>query len=191
MDELDISLFRRVVAGDHEAFRTVYDRYHAILYTLALTMLKDRAEASDTVQWVFARLWEYRSGIIVHESLRNYLYTMTKHCILNRIQHNNTAVRANYRYAQHRPEWENATSQKIERDERLQRLEQAICTLPLQKQQVVQLKRSGLSNEEIAERLHVSIHTIKSHYQESIKLLRARLRDLAVILLFIILNARG
>lgn len=48
------------------------------------------------------------------------------------------------------------------------------------------MKRNGLSNEEIAERLHVSIHTIKSHYQESIKLLRARLRDLAVVLLFLL-----
>lgn len=114
------------------------------------------------------------------------LYTMTKHCILNRIQHNNTAIRANYRYAQQHPEWENATVQTFEREERLQRLEQAICTLPVQKQQVVRMKRNGLSNEEIAERLHVSIHTIKSHYQESIKLLRARLRDLAVVLLFLL-----
>lgn len=120
MDELDVSLYQRMADGDHEAFRTIYDRYHAILYTLALTMLKDRVEASDAIQWVFARLWEYRNGIVVHESLRNYLYTMTKHCILNRIQHNNTAIRANYRYAQQHPEWENATVQTFEREERLQ-----------------------------------------------------------------------
>lgn len=72
MDELDVSLYQRMADGDHEAFRTIYDRYHAILYTLALTMLKDRVEASDAIQWVFARLWEYRNGIVVHESLRNY-----------------------------------------------------------------------------------------------------------------------
>ena len=65
---------------DMLSFKEVFDKYHPILYTLALNMLNDAEEAKDIVQNVFLKFWNNRSvlGSISKENLLNYLYTITK-----------------------------------------------------------------------------------------------------------------
>ena len=74
----ECELFERIRGGDEQAFTLVYERYHGMLYSLALRMIKQTGAAEDAVQYVFVRLWELRGGLSVTVSLRNYLYTMTK-----------------------------------------------------------------------------------------------------------------
>ena len=52
-------------------------------------------------------------------------------------------------------------------------LRKGIENLPPQKREICELKISGnITNQEIAEKMNISVHTVKSHYQESIKMLR-------------------
>ena len=50
-------LLGRVAAGDSTAFRAVYERTSAKLYGISLRLLKDEAEAQDTLQEVYVLVW--------------------------------------------------------------------------------------------------------------------------------------
>jgi RNA polymerase sigma-70 factor (ECF subfamily) len=59
-------LMERVRARDADAFESLYDRYHALVYGLALRVLADPSAAEDVTQNVFLKIWTapdaFRSG---------------------------------------------------------------------------------------------------------------------------------
>ena len=174
----DRELFRRIKQGSEEAFRVVYGKYHRILYAVALKMLKDRSAAENAVQHVFVKLWIGRQEMTVMLSLRNYLYTMTRNYILNYLRSRNTELVHSYRLAQLIPEASDPLDAQIEREDLLQMLDTVIAGLPTQKRQVMYLR-------EIAEMLNLSVNTVRSHYQEGVKLLKSRFGHI-VLLIFIL-----
>jgi len=181
----DRELFRRIKQGSEEAFRVVYGKYHRILYAVALKMLKDRSAAENAVQHVFVKLWIGRQEMTVMLSLRNYLYTMTRNYILNYLRSRNTELVHSYRLAQLIPEASDPLDAQIEREDLLQMLDTVIAGLPTQKRQVMYLRKAGYSNPEIAEMLNLSVNTVRSHYQEGVKLLKSRFGHI-VLLIFIL-----
>ena len=51
------SLIRRLSSGDHKALGEFYDLYAGLVNGLAIRILRDPAEAEDTVQEVFVQVW--------------------------------------------------------------------------------------------------------------------------------------
>lgn len=56
MDEAAL-LMERVRARDAGAFEALYDRYHRLVYGVALRVLGDPAGAEDVTQAIFLKLW--------------------------------------------------------------------------------------------------------------------------------------
>ena len=179
-DELLILLQK----GNERAFTAIYERYHKLLYVLAYKYLKDNDTAKDAVQQIFLKLWESRSLFSIHINLRNYLYTMLKNHLLNEIRNNYTALEKNYELAQETIEYENEILSKLEEKEMTEQLYRAIDSLPEQKKAVCLYKlKDSLSNQEIAEKMQISIPTVKTHYSQAIKLLREHFDKLRILLL--------
>lgn len=179
-DELLILLQK----GNERAFTTIYERYHKLLYVLAFKYLKDCDTAKDAVQQIFLKLWESRTLLNIQINLRNYLYTMLKNHLLNEIRNNYTAMEKNYELAQKTIEHENKILEKLEEEEMNEQLYQAINNLPEQKKIICLYKlEEGLSNQEIAEKMQISIPTVKTHYSQAIKLLKKHFDKLQVLLL--------
>lgn len=179
-DELLILLQK----GNERAFTAIYERYHKLLYVLAYKYLKDNDTAKDAVQQIFLKLWESRSLFSIHINLRNYLYTMLKNHLLNEIRNNYTALEKNYELAQETIEYENEILSKLEEKEMTEQLYRAIDSLPEQKKAVCLYKlKDSLSNQEIAEKMQISIPTVKTHYSQAIKLLREHFDKLLILLL--------
>ena len=179
-DELLILLQK----GNERAFTTIYERYHKLLYVVAFKYLKDNDTAKDAVQQIFLKLWESRTLLSIQINLRNYLYTMLKNHLLNEIRNNYTALEKNYELAQETIEYENEILEKLEEKEMNEQLYRAISDLPEQKKIVCLYKlEKGLSNQEIAEKMQISIPTVKTHYWQAIKLLREHFDKLLILLL--------
>ena len=185
-DQPDDMLLSRLQNGDEKAFTAIYERYNKMLYVLAYKYLKDTFLAEDIIQQVFLKLWESRSLFVGSVHLRNYLYTMTKNLVLNEIRDNLSDMEKNYAVIQNAPEFEDKLQSALEEKDLFQHFYKILAELPEQKRKVCLLKiRDNLSNQEVADKLHISVPTVKSHYSQAIKLLRDKMGHLLGILLLV------
>jgi RNA polymerase sigma-70 factor, ECF subfamily len=53
----DLTLINLVQAGDQRALVALYDRYSAVVYNVALRILRDVASAEDVLQEIFVQVW--------------------------------------------------------------------------------------------------------------------------------------
>ena len=169
----DVTLFLLIKQRDKDAFSVVYQKYHAYLYALALRYLKNTALAEDAVQHVFVKLWETSKNIDIDINLKNYLYTMTKNYILNQFRNNRKIISLNYTTAQQDFVANDDINLNLEEIEISELLYKGIDLLPSQKKSVCRKKiEENKTNQQIADEMKISVHTVKSHYQEAVKLLR-------------------
>lgn len=179
----DHALFLLVKKRDKEAFHTLYYKYHAYLYAIALRYLKDEDMAADTVQHVFIKLWETTKALNIDINVKNYLYTMTKNHILNQIRDNKETVSLNYINAQQEIKDKSDIVKSMEDQQTIDVLHKGINSLPPQKRRVCQLKlEEGITNQKIADEMGISVHTVKTHYRESLKMLRDYLQKIQMLL---------
>lgn len=189
LDKVDEVLFAQIVRGDERAFSLVFQKYNRLLYVLAYRYLMSKDMAEDAVQQVFVNLWEYRKELDIEISLKNYLFTMTKNYVLNVIRHENTVIEKQYELAQRTSVYADDLLEKMERQECRELFYKAIERLPSQKRKICLMKiEEELSNQEIADTLHLSVNTIKTHYMEAIKLIRKYLTELLVIVILVIIS---
>ena len=183
----DEQLFILVEQGNEQAFKLVYEKYHRLLYVLAYRYLMDKDRAEDAIQDVFVKLWEYRERLNIGISLRNFLFTMVKNHVLNVIRNENSAIEKQYEIAQRTPEYEDDLVEKLEKREQMELFYEMLDKLPPQKKAICKLKVEELSTKEIAERMNLSVNTIKTHYAEALKAIRRQLVKKLIIVVIIIL----
>ena len=187
INDEDEVLFHLIKKKDKSAFTAIYNKYHRYLYALSVRYLKNSEMAEEVVQYVFVKLWETITDIDIQINLKNYLYTMTKNYILNTIRNKKEMVSLSYEKSQIEIKDETGDFLKmIEESQLMSILHKGIDSLPPQKREICRKKiNENKSNQEIAEEMGVSIHTVKSHYQESIRLLRIYFGNFESIFLLI------
>ena len=179
----DKDLMLLVATGDREAFTCLYNRYFYYLFTLAMRYIKDESEAEDVLQQVFFKLWEMRDSGMIKDNVRGYLFAMTRNRIMNYVRDKNRLLQRNYRLSQGVIEEEHDIWVMADKEQLISEMKKAIESLPPQQKRVANLRCEGLSNQEIASRLHLSLNTVNSHYAKSLKALRTALGALMSFIL--------
>lgn len=172
-------------AGTIETFEEVFHAYYKALVVYARTILKDTDEAEDIVQQVFITIWEKRSSMEVHTSLRALLYKSVHNACLNKIKQQ--AVRTKYAAdAQHNiPKM--AADDGIQQKELQKSIEMALSTLPEQCGRIFRMSRfDQLKYQEIADQLGLSVKTVENQMGKALKIMKEQLKDYLPIALLII-----
>lgn len=178
----------KLTQGDKAAFTLVFNKYYKQLYDFSCRYLLDASMAEDVVQHVFARLWEIRSKIDPDVNLRNYLFRMTKNRVLNVIRDRNYAVQRTYELFQGQTEFTDDMEERMDQKEFHRICYEAIHKLPQRKKEICLMKfNRGLTNEEIAIQMRLSVNTVKSHYSEALNILRVSLHKIFMIIAIFIL----
>jgi RNA polymerase sigma-70 factor (family 1) len=183
---IDYELLMKLKDGNEKAFSVVFETYHRYLYVLACRYLLSESFAEDAVQHTFMRLWEGRETFDYKTGIKNLLFTILKNYLLNEIRHNNMVLQKNYELAQLTDEMETDLLHELEDADFKTNLYRLVDQLPPQKREVCLLKiQQGLSNQEVADAMNISIPTVKSHYTQVVKLLRSQLDKIMIIILTI------
>ena len=74
----DGTVIRRVLAGDHDSFRVIVDRYTRAIRGVALAYLGNAADAEDVVQDTFLRAFQAREKLAGTPNLGAWLVTVAK-----------------------------------------------------------------------------------------------------------------
>ena len=170
----DWDLIMRLRDGDESAFREVYDQYSQRIYGLAYQFFKNKEQSKEVVQETMLRLWEHRLQLNSEYPLAPWLFTIARRVTLNMLRQTATSEAARKKlwltmHPEHNETEEAILSADLERLTTLM-----LNKLPLQQQMVFRLSRfEGLTYEEIAARMQISVHTVKYHLTGALKTLRA------------------
>jgi len=178
----DQILATRLKNGDHSAFEDLYATYHQLLYSVAFKYLKSAAAAEDAVHETFVRLWTHRDALDPLQGVRNYLFKTLKFYILNLIRNNKRMLVKNYEITYNAGEIHQETESSVIFNDYKKAVDTAINSLSAQKKHIFRMRsEQGLTNEEVAQRLGLSINTVKFQYSQASKTLKSVLKLLFLL----------
>jgi RNA polymerase sigma-70 factor (ECF subfamily) len=172
----DNLLASAISKGSIEAFEQLFHRYKRKLYYFSLKYTDDTFDAEELVQTVFINLWEHRKSLDENKSVKNYLYKSAVNLIYNNLKRK--AVRRNYidRELSKPEESVNQTYEQIFCNELEKKIDSILLSLPPQQQKIISFSRfDGLSHEEIAEKLDLSVRTVENQIYRATKVLKKHL----------------
>lgn len=72
----DSSIIKAVLNGDHDAYRSLVDRYQHFVFTIAINILKSREEAEEAAQDVFIKVYKMLHSFRGQSKFSTWLYTI-------------------------------------------------------------------------------------------------------------------
>lgn len=173
-------LVARVRAGDQAALGTIFRLFVLPLSAFAYRSVQSRDTAAELVQDVFYRIWRGHAKWEVEGSLKAYLYRATRNRVLDYIKHEKVERRWVERSVREhaadiaRPHAPGDEAMEIQ--DQVAAVERALGELPERRRLVFVLRwRDGLSHQEIAHRMGVTVKTVENQLTRAIHALREKL----------------
>jgi RNA polymerase sigma-70 factor, ECF subfamily len=173
----DNLLVTRIRQDDKNAFKTLYNRYSKKIYFFSLKHLGNSVEAEELVQSIFISVWEKRKSLDPGNSIKSYIYKAAVNYIYNYLK--KKAIHARFIESQiNKGEaFSNQTYEQVFFHDLERSLSSVFETLPSQQQKIFRLCREeGLTHDEIARRLDLSIRTVENQMYRAIKTIRMGLK---------------
>jgi RNA polymerase sigma-70 factor (family 1) len=174
----DIELVERLQRGDVDAFDLIYEKYSGKLYSFGLKYLRSTVEAEELVQSVFLKLWENSKNLKKELSFKSYLFTIAYNeiCRFFRKRHYGQKFIEDTLYENSQSSHEIESS--IHFQHVLDRVQLIVDKLPKTQRAIFMKSRmEGKSTREIAREVGLSPGTVDNYVSESLKFIRARLRN--------------
>jgi RNA polymerase sigma-70 factor (ECF subfamily) len=171
----DAELVRKHLDGDPDAFRLLYEKYGEKVFASAYRIVGEHHAAADLVQEVFVKIhWELRR-FKFESKFSTWLFRVTVNHALNRASEGSRHARIHEKIVRDGKGDPGGTKEGRPVDDEVQR---ALQELSPKLRTVISLRYlEGLSYEEIAEILELSIGTVKSRLFLAHETLRPMLKN--------------
>ena len=175
----DAELIGRVLGGDTDSFEDLVRRYQTSLHRYALGMLGDRDVATDVVQDGFIKAYTQLGACRDTSRFDSWLFRIVRNAALDRLKsrsRKSVPIEDIVAFAPDR----DGPETRLENAELGREVWAALERLPEIQREAFLLKHvEGLSYEEIAERLQVSISALKMRVKRAREELQESLRSLS------------
>ena len=179
----EIRLLAAVATGDRPAFRQLYARYSAALFSLALRLVGDTGAAEEVLQDAFVKIWSHAGGYDARKS-RPFTWAVT---ILRRTGIDHLRRHPRSSRAVPLPEDDTAspefftaetTRRKTEMNETADLLRTSLATISPPQRTALELALfTTLTHAKIAARLSQPAGTVKTWIRRGLLELRATLNE--------------
>ncbi len=183
--EIDREMLARVARSDQAAFAQLYDRLSVPLYSLALRLLGDPAEAQDALQDVFLQIWRRASSYDANQSsVFSWATLITRSRVIDRLRARGRRLRVivsstddeNQPTESANASVEEVAADSVDRNDEAMRVRKILNKLPNDQRQAIELAFfSDLTHHEIAARLALPLGTIKARIRRGLLKLRERI----------------
>lgn len=179
MKELsDDELMAHLQAGQGEALAVLFDRYHRLVLSIALKIVRDRGEAEDVMQNVFLEIFRAAAQFDPSKgTTKTWILQYAYHRSLNRRQQLTT--RQFYSETNIEDHLKTHASEggsllgKLSHPELKHLVRQGLARLNRQQRRVLELASyDGLSMSEIADKTGESVSNVRHYYYRGLKKLR-------------------
>ena len=159
-----------------ELWQEVFGCYYAALCSYAGRLVQDPVIAEDLVQDILLYVWNGERKFLQIDELTNYLYRAVYNRSMMWLRREKCKSRhLNRLMLENDPESDEMFMATV-REELLRQLYLYIDELPSEQRKVIRLSIDGLSVNEIAEQLGITVNTVKTHKKRSFKQLRGKMR---------------
>lgn len=167
--------------NNRQQFEQLFTTYYVELVVYLCKVVKEVSVAEDIVQEMFCDLWDKRATYRIHSNVRAFLFRSARNAAINYL------VRVKKLTVELSREMENEMvfkedQEAIERDRKLYAL---IENLPEKRRQIFKMCFfEGIPYQEVADRLNISVNTVKTQMGRALADLREAADEL--ILLYIL-----
>jgi RNA polymerase sigma-70 factor, ECF subfamily len=167
--------------------KKLFDEHFHHLVLHAFRHIGDYSQSEEIVQDVFVRIWQNFDQIGHVSDFKGYLYKAVHNSSLNYLRHIKIRQKHYAEVTHINDHAENSAEDSIVEEENFNRIHQAVNKLPgLWKEAIILSKYDKLKYHEIAESMKISQKTVEKYISKALNLLRAELKDLFIVLIFII-----
>ena len=185
----DYLLWKRIKAGETQAFHDLYLLYADILFSFGTIYSKDQELIRDCIHDLFFELYKYRKNLADNDHIRNYLFKSLKRKIQTAVSRKLNLVYSAKLHEENEQKNQIADQDVLEDQEsRLEKIKKAIEKLPERQQEILNLRfQLDLSYPEIAKILDISIESIRTSVYRSVKTIRQQFKtgDISITLLHV------
>ncbi|MEI8294055.1 MAG: sigma-70 family RNA polymerase sigma factor [bacterium] len=172
----DVDLIQRMGTGDMEAFTIFHRRHAGIIYSTAHRVLNNDTDAEDVAQEVLFMLWEKSPMYDISRGKPvTWLVTMTRNKAIDRLRSLQRRSRLQDEVRLENPESidTRTPAQSVRLSEKNDLVRQAVMKLNAEQREVIEmLYFSGLSQQEICDRLDKPLSTVKARIHRGMVRLR-------------------
>ena len=191
-DEMLLDLIQQ--EDDRSAFAELYERYWDVLVDVAYKRLKSRELANEIVQDLFISFFIRRQEITLKSSLEAYFKTAVRNQVF-RAYHARQNQLVDLMHLMQKEQGAPALPDELFEAKQLkQKIYLATWKMPEKCRDVFILSRyEDLSHQDIANKLEISVSTVKKHITKALGILRSEIgaRQWNIIALLLLVSLRG
>lgn len=186
MDEEDLTIIKEVLNGNTESFARIIDKYKDDVFTLAVRMTGDTAEAEDISQETFIKAYKKLKSFNPRWKFKNWLYTIATNLARDKLRKKKFAF-SSLDHMTTTEEGEELSQEPsndsydpknilIEKEQK-ERIIRAVNSLPEKYHRVIVLRyMENLSYEEISQIMKCPLGTVKTLLFRAQKMLSEKLK---------------
>lgn len=163
--------------GDEKAFRSLHHRFRVRLIYFVMKMGIEQSEAEDIVADAFVKLWQQRQSLQSMPHISNFLYAVCRNNGLNLLDFKQRQAGYLDRYSEMQVALQETFSQERVAAEMMSFIDEAMQVLPPKCKEVFELFLDDFASIEIAEKLSISMATVRSQKKKAIDLLKKWFKD--------------
>jgi RNA polymerase sigma-70 factor (ECF subfamily) len=166
-------LLLKIAEGDDDAFKLLFDRYYGLIYSASFRYLKVHELAEDLTQSSFLKIWEKRNNLGHVERFDHYLFRIAHNEMTDHFRKHSRRDKHIQRIRELFEEESGSPEDLLITKQKRALIADVISNLPPQQQTAYKLSRDeGFSYQEIADRMELSVNTIKVHISQALKTLK-------------------
>ena len=187
MDLKEETIWKKIQQKDLGTFERYYKEHYKSFFLMACKYIKDTFQAEEIINDVFLKIWEDGGKISIDSSLKSYIYKAIINRCINALNKNKRDL--GYQTDLNTIPDESYELRQIEENELRIKLYASINQLPEQCKKVFELSRfEELKQQEIADKLGISIKTVKNHITIALKQLSKSVENYLVLLILILID---